>query len=133
MSNIPMDNQLPDGDGKLGNDEGPADAGAGAGVPGEHDGGADGGAGGGAADQSGDMAIVADTDAYASTEPLTLDEQTPPVEGPADSGAGDRTLPGHEDGGADGSAEGPADSGAGDPGTAGEHDGGADGGADASR
>ena len=74
MSNIPMDDQLHDGDGKLGNDEGPADA-----------------------------------------------------------GAGDRTLPGHEDGGADGSAEGPADSGAGDPGTAGEHDGGADGGADASR
>ena len=40
---------LPDGDGKLGNAEGPADSGAGdSGMPGEHDGGADGGAGGGA-------------------------------------------------------------------------------------
>ncbi len=36
---------LPDGDGKLGNAEGPADSGAGdSGQPGEHDGGADGGA-----------------------------------------------------------------------------------------
>ena len=36
---------LPDGDGQLGNAEGPADSGAGdAGQPGEHDGGADGGA-----------------------------------------------------------------------------------------
>jgi hypothetical protein len=36
---------LPDGDGTLGNAEGPADSGAGApAVPGEHDGGADGGA-----------------------------------------------------------------------------------------
>ena len=50
---------LPDGDGKLGNAEGPADSGAGqSGMPGEHDGGADGGAAGGA-------------------------------EGPADSGAGE--------------------------------------------
>ena len=39
---------LPDGDGKLGTAEGPADSGAGdSGQPGEHDGGADGGAGGG--------------------------------------------------------------------------------------
>ena len=36
---------LPDGDGQLGNAEGPADSGAGdPGDPGEHDGGADGGA-----------------------------------------------------------------------------------------
>ncbi|HET6969182.1 MAG TPA: hypothetical protein VFI44_12915 [Ornithinibacter sp.] len=131
MSDIPMDDQLPDGDGRLGHDEGPADAGAGAGVPGEHDGGADGGAGGSA--DGGDLAIVSDTDAYASTEPLTLDEQTPAAEGPADSGAGDETAPGHDDGGADGGAQGPADSGAGDPGSTGQHDGGADGGADASR
>ena len=39
MSDSTMDDQLPDGDGKLGNDEGPADSGAGGGVPGEHDGG----------------------------------------------------------------------------------------------
>ena len=45
MSDIPMDDQLPDGDGKLGNDEGPADSGAGEpGMTGEQDGGADGGA-----------------------------------------------------------------------------------------
>lgn len=132
MSDTPMDDQLPDGDGKLGNDEGPADAGAGAGVPGEHDGGADGGAGG-TAGEGGDVTILSDTDSFASTEPLPLEGQTAPVEGPADSGAGDETVPGHDDGGADGGAEGPADSGAGDPGTTGEHDGGADGGADASR
>ena len=43
-----MDDQLPDGDGKLGGAEGPADAGAGdSGLPGEHDGGADGAADGG--------------------------------------------------------------------------------------
>ena len=54
---------LPDGDGKLGNAEGPADSGAGqSGMPGEHDGGADGGAAGGA-------------------------------EGPADSGAGESRSP----------------------------------------
>ena len=79
---------LPDGDGKLGNAEGPADSGAGdSGQPGEHDGGADGGAGGG-------------------------------TEGPADSGAGQPAVPGEHDGGADGGAEGPADSGAGDAGPA---------------
>ncbi len=50
-------------------------------------------------------------------------------EGPADSGAGDPTVPDHEDGGADGGAEGPADSGAGDPTVPGHEDGGADGGA----
>ena len=132
MSDSTMDDQLPDGDGKLGNDEGPADSGAGGGVPGEHDGGADGGAGGGTPDETGDLTIVSDTDAYASTEPLSLDEQTPAAEGPADSGAGDPGREGEHDGGADGGAEGPADSGAGDPGREGEHDGGADGGADAS-
>lgn len=63
-----------------------------------------------------------------------MDTPMDDVEGPADSGAGDQVVPGHEDGGADGdAAEGPADSGAGDPGTPGEHDGGADGGADASQ
>lgn len=155
MSDNRMDDQLPDGDGKLGNDEGPADSGAGQGLPGEHDGGADGGAGGGdgaGSGEEGDLTIVSDTDAYASTEPLPLEEQSPAItpdgaagsgdadagadegaEGPADSGAGDQALPGHSDGGGDGGAEGPADSGAGDPGTPDEHDGGADGGADASR
>ena len=93
MSDIPMDDQLP-------GDEGPADAGAGQGVPGEHDGGADGGAGGG--DEG-----PADTGAGQG------------VPGEHDGGAdGGRAAP-----------EGPADSGAGDPGTSGEHDGGADGGA----
>ena len=68
---------LPDGDGKLGNAEGPADAGAGdSGLPGEHDGGADGGAGGAGG-----------------------------TEGPADSGAGDSGEPGEHDGGADGGAD----------------------------
>ena len=66
---------LPDGDGTLGNTEGPADSGAGEpAVPGEHDGGADGGAGGG-------------------------------TEGPADSGAGEPAVPGEHDGGADGGAD----------------------------
>ena len=66
---------LPDGDGKLGNSEGPADSGAGdSGLPGAHDGGADGGAGGGS-------------------------------EGPADSGAGDPGQPGEHVGGADGGAD----------------------------
>jgi hypothetical protein len=66
---------LPDGDGKLGDTEGPADSGAGqSGLPGEHDGGADGGAAGGA-------------------------------EGPADSGAGQPAQPGEHDGGADGGAD----------------------------
>ena len=72
MSDSTME-PLPDGDGKLGNAEGPADSGAGdAGMPGEHDGGADGGAGGAAG--------------YAT-------------EGPADSGAGEG-LAGEHDGGA---------------------------------
>ena len=67
---------LPDGDGKLGNAEGPADAGAGdSGMPGEHDGGADGGAGGGAGTGG-------------------------PDEGPADAGAGDAGSAGEHDGGA---------------------------------
>ncbi|WP_377639680.1 BatC protein [Oryzobacter terrae] len=80
MSDLPMDDQLPDGDGKLGGAEGPADAGAGdTGLPGEHDGGADGGAGGGAG----------------ATDP----------EGPADSGAGDTATEGEHDGGADGGAD----------------------------
>ncbi|HSO63830.1 MAG TPA: BatC protein [Ornithinibacter sp.] len=139
MSDTSMDDQRPDGDGTLGHDEGPADAGAG--VPGEHDGGADGGAGSGTADGNGDLSIVSDTDAYASTEPLPLEEQTPPqgspgsgvaAQGPSDGVAGDELAPGPRDGGADGGAEGPADGGAGDPATTGEHDGGADGGADAS-
>jgi hypothetical protein len=78
MSDTTME-PLPDGDGKLGNAEGPADSGAGdPGTPGEHDGGADGGAGGGAG---------------ASTE------------GPADSGAGESGMPGEHDGGADGGAD----------------------------
>ena len=46
---------LPDGDGKLGNSEGPADSGAGdSGLPGAHDGGADGGAEGPADSGAGD-------------------------------------------------------------------------------
>ena len=46
--------------------------------------------------EPGDVAIVSDTDAYASTEPLPADEQTPPVEpvAPAATGAaeGERTA-----------------------------------------
>jgi hypothetical protein len=56
MSDISMDDQQPGGG------EGPADAGAGQGVPGEHDGGADGGAEGPADSGAGDSGTEGEED-----------------------------------------------------------------------